>query len=185
MGEIMPKNTIPSVPTVPFAPEVKPEAKNVPTAAKAPEVKVETRMEEPAPIAPVNGPVSQEVSQAEKIKNQTGVEELSEFSKPGAILALMPGARATGEKLAKQSKVGIVIPLTKGEKAGVATEYVAINGYPFYIKKGVQVFVPQGVANLLLDLMGVEHADSKFGQSMHADRSQIKDGVEVADRLRG
>lgn len=114
-----------------------------------------------------------------------GVSELSEFSKPGAVLALLPGARETGEILAKQPKVGIVIPLTKGEKAGVATEYVAINGYPFYIKKGVQVFVPQAVATLLLNLMGVEHSDSSFGQSMRADRTQVKDGTEVAGALRG
>jgi hypothetical protein len=57
-------------------------------------------------------------------------------------------ARAMKEKLAKQPKVRVFIPLAAGEKQGV-TQSVVLNGYPMYIRKGSYVDVPQSVAEVL------------------------------------
>lgn len=52
------------------------------------------------------------------------------------------------ERLAKQPKVRVFIPLAAGEKQGV-TQSVILNGYPIYIRKGSYVDVPQSVAEVL------------------------------------
>lgn len=57
-------------------------------------------------------------------------------------------ARAMKDKLAKQPKVRVFIPLAAGEKQGV-TQSVVLNGYPMYIRKGSYVEVPQSVAEVL------------------------------------
>ena len=57
-------------------------------------------------------------------------------------------AKAMRDKLAKQPKVRVFIPLAAGEKQGV-TQSVVLNGYPLYIRKGAYVDVPQSVAEVL------------------------------------
>lgn len=57
-------------------------------------------------------------------------------------------ALATKEKLAKQPKVRMMIPLDPGEKQG-AYRSVTINGYRFDVKKNTMVDLPEAVAALL------------------------------------
>ena len=72
-------------------------------------------------------------------------------------LNLSPEALATKEKLAKQPKVSIYIPLDPGERPG-AYRSVTINGYRFEIKKNVMVEVPRAVAKLIQDAYNIESA---------------------------
>jgi hypothetical protein len=50
------------------------------------------------------------------------------------------------ENLTEEKKVTIRLPLTRKEKNDV---YVAVNGHPYLIKRGVDVEVPESVAEVL------------------------------------
>lgn len=60
-------------------------------------------------------------------------------------------------KLDAQEKIMTMIPIKDGEPAD-SWEYVAINGYPIWIKKGVFVSVPKQVAKLLADSYGLTYS---------------------------
>lgn len=58
-------------------------------------------------------------------------------------------ARAQEQRLEKEDKVQIIIPLGPGEEAGKATTEVGINGYVRIYPKGVFIDVPKSVAVLI------------------------------------
>lgn len=59
-----------------------------------------------------------------------------------------------------QPKVMTLVPLAPGENAE-SWEYVGINGYPIWIKKGVYVEVPQQVAQILAESYNLTYAIGK------------------------
>lgn len=97
-----------------------------------------------APVAPV---VTASVAQAPK---PTAFDPHSEIPGLVEVNHLTPEgvALATKEKLSKEPKVTMMIPLDTGEKSP-AYRSVIINGYPFHIKKNTMVELPVSVANLL------------------------------------
>lgn len=72
-------------------------------------------------------------------------------------LSLTEEQLVTKEKLAREPKMQIFVPLEPGEKRG-AYRSVTINGYRFEIKKGMQVLVPESVGKLLMDAYEIESA---------------------------
>lgn len=99
----------------------------------------------PAPVAQVAAPVAQPVAPAEFDRRSSiqGLREDADTSIEGIALA-------TKEKLSKEPKVRMMIPLDPGEKAG-AYRTVMINGYRFDVRKNTMVDLPQSVASLLAD----------------------------------
>lgn len=84
-------------------------------------------------------------------EQETKREEIKTAAKqPKVQERALSKAERMKEHLAKQPKVRIIIPLEPKEKLG-ATESVILNGYPFYIKKGVYVEVPQQVADVIME----------------------------------
>lgn len=84
------------------------------------------------------------------------------FTVPGTVrdasiggLAIEGEAKKTKEKLSKEPKVSIYIPLDPGEGPG-AYRSVTINGYRFEIKKNVMVEVPRSVAALIMHAYNIE-----------------------------
>lgn len=127
----------------------------------------EVRRDVPPPIAPVNGPVEPENTMNIPVN-------INLDPKSGGVVkanGLMPEAISTQKILDARPKVSIWLPLTGGEKLGIAQEFVSINGYPYWIKKGMMVMVPQPVAELLMNLYNIEVGDSAFGRSMRIDRN--------------
>lgn len=57
----------------------------------------------------------------------------------------------------KEKMVKVLLPLTRTEKEDV---YVAVNGRPFLIKRGVHVEVPASVAEVL------EHSDQMLNEAL-------------------
>lgn len=102
----------------------------------------------PAPVAPAP---SVEVVQAEvrpsEVPANLDMGQIKDASTGG--INLTPEAQITKDKLSKQRKVPIIVPLEFGEKPG-AVKIVNINGYQFEIKKNVYVEVPEAVANLIM-----------------------------------
>lgn len=61
-------------------------------------------------------------------------------------MATMNKVKATAQADPNEKKVKIKIPLTRAEKDDV---FVGLNGRTFMIKRGVEVEVPEGVAEIL------------------------------------
>lgn len=100
--------------------------------------------------APTQAPVRPQTAKpAESVDKFTAIPGMADAMKDNIGLEGM--ALETKIILAKQPKVGFVVPVDPGEKAGVATRTVTINGYRFEIKKGVMVQLPQDVVTLLMD----------------------------------
>lgn len=79
------------------------------------------------------------------------------------------------ERLSKQPKVAFMIPRNPTEIEGLAYETVQIDGHRMEIKKGVMVYLPQQVAEILAEKYSVE---LNAGNSMKLGRSQ-----DVTDAL--
>jgi hypothetical protein len=77
-----------------------------------------------------------------------GVRDVTQF--------MNADAQAVKEALAKQPKVETYIPLSPGEKIGVAFETVTINGYRLEIKKGMMVSVPRQVFEMIREMLNIE-----------------------------
>lgn len=148
-------------------------------AETTPEVTQPVKRDIPPPIAPVNGPVPQEPVLNIPVNVNIDPKNGNEVRPNG----LMPEAEATKKILDTQPKVSIWLPLTGGEKKGQAVEFVSINGYPYWIKKGTLVQVPQSVAELLINMYNIEVGDSSFGQSMRVDRQKTIDGQTIQNAL--
>lgn len=102
------------------------------------------------PAEPAQAPVqAQAAKPAASVDKFTVIPGMADAMKDNIGLEGM--ALETKIILAKQPKVGFVVPVDPGEKAGVATRTVTINGYRFEIKKGVMVQLPQDVVTLLMD----------------------------------
>lgn len=69
--------------------------------------------------------------------------------------ALTGDAVKTKELLSKEAQVSYFIPLGFGEKKG-AYETVSINGYKLTIAKGVRVTIPESMARLLDENLGIQ-----------------------------
>ena len=113
-------------PSADVPPPVAPAAPAAPAATQAPAAA--------APAAPV------------EFDRRAPIQGLRE----DANLSIEGIALATKEKLAKQPKVRMMIPLDPGEKAG-AYRTVIINGYRFDVRKNTMVDLPEAVAALLSD----------------------------------
>lgn len=72
---------------------------------------------------------------------------------PSAGTSLSTEALIVKEKLSKQPKLPIFLPLASGERKGIAYRPVLINGYRFEVKKGMMVNVPEAVHSLLINAM--------------------------------
>ena len=123
------------------APEVAaPEADDIddePAATDTPAAPVQA-----AAPTPVAAPAASAVAFDQK-NAIPGLVENNDLSLEGIALA-------TKEKLSKEPKVTMMIPLDPGEKAG-AYRTVQINGYRFDVRKNTMVALPQSVAQLLMD----------------------------------
>lgn len=69
---------------------------------------------------------------------------------------------------ATEKKVKIKLPLTRTETEDV---YVALNGYPYQIKRGVEVEVPAGVVEIL------QHQEEMLAQAIEFE-SQAQANVQ-------
>jgi len=135
----------------------------------------------PPPIAPVNGPV--QVATPADVPVNINIDPRTK--QEVRVNGLMPEAMRTKEILDTKPKVSLWLPLDRGEKVGIATEFVSINGYPYWVKKGVMVLVPQPVAELLMNMYNIAMGDSAFGHSMRADRNKVLDGESIQNALNG
>jgi hypothetical protein len=91
--------------------------------------------------------------EAESKEKTEEIEKVDEAKQPKAKTPAerpLKKAERMKEHLAKQPKVRIIIPLEPNEKPG-GTESVILNGYPFFIKKGVYVEVPEQVADVIME----------------------------------
>ena len=68
------------------------------------------------------------------------------------------------EKLKKQKQIPITIPLGTEEKVG-STHQVTLNGYTMFILKGIQVYVPEQVHEVLQE---------KFQHELHVREHPLK-----------
>ena len=83
---------------------------------------------------------------------------INEISEEGGVVTGITGARVSvgskaavmKEKLSKQPRVSIMIPLEGGEKFGI-THSVILNGYRMNIIKGIYVSVPKQVADVIIE----------------------------------
>ena len=93
----------------------------------------------------------------------------------GGVVTLTPKARATKEKLEKEDRTTVFVPLSAGEKLGV-TQSVVLNGYPMFVPKGKYVQVPVTVKNILEEKlkgqMLVENHPNKIGGDGNIKLSQ-------------
>lgn len=129
MNEDVPPVDVPTPPVDDISSEA--SASDTPAAPVAPVVS-------PAPVATA-APVEQKPFN--RLAPIHGMKEDPGTSIEGPALA-------TKEKLSKEPKVRMMIPLDPGEKAG-AYRTVIINGYRFDVRKNTMVDLPQSVANLL------------------------------------
>lgn len=67
-------------------------------------------------------------------------------------LSLDERAQMTKEKLMREPRLRVIVPLSPGEKPG-AVKVASINGYRFEIKKGQEVELPETVWNLIAKSM--------------------------------
>ena len=117
----------------------------------------------PAPAADLNN------SSALLPREENDPPQMVQSDNPAA--GLSQTALMTKKLLDKKPKVTIHIPLAPGEKLGQAREFVSINGYSFIIMKGKQVSVPEPVANLVMNHLGVESGNTETGKDFRIDRS--------------
>ena len=104
------------------------------------------------PVAPVAPVVVQAPAPIAQVATPAGFDRRSPIQglKEDVDLSIEGIALATKQKLAKEPKVRMMIPLDPGEKAG-AYRTVIINGYRFDVRKNTMVDLPQSVAALLAD----------------------------------
>ena len=62
---------------------------------------------------------------------------------------LIASSKSMADKLSREPKVRMNLPLRDGEKFGVSYEVVNLNGYRLKIKKGYSVDLPMSIANIL------------------------------------
>lgn len=84
--------------------------------------------------------------------------------------AMTEDARRTKEALDKEPRIVMSIPLSPGEKAGQAEEYAAINGYGFYMKKGVMISLPQSIAVSLMEHYNIQQGEAEKGREYLVSR---------------
>ena len=102
-------------------------------------------------------------------------------------------------KLEHQTKVRILVPLEANEKQGVVewrknaktgkdeqviisgdVQPVTLNGYAYYVPKGIYVEVPEQVANVITEKF---NQTAEAGQSARLDRLDPTTGRPVAEQL--
>jgi len=118
----------------------------------------EAQSQTPPPVAP------KKVTTEERYKFLTPEERLAlkALSVPGMRDAPTQGLSLTDEqllvkeKLAKEPRVTMFVPLDPGEKAGDAYRSVTINGYRSEVKKGKMVKLPESIATLLMQAYEIE-----------------------------
>ncbi len=98
------------------------------------------------PSTKTQGPVS--LNEIRSIPLGTGVRDAAPANTTLSEEALM-----VKQKLSKQPKLPIFLPLENGERKGISYRPVIINGYRFEVKKGIMVYVPQAVHDLLINAM--------------------------------
>ena len=98
---------------------------------------------------------SEESEQSESEESNEESNESEDQEAPAPVQKADLPAAPIGSKAARmkeflhsEPKVRVFIPLAPGEKPGI-TQYVGLNGYPMYIRKGEYVEVPQSVAEVL------------------------------------
>ncbi len=91
-----------------------------------------------------------DTSDEQETKPATKKQETKPASEVQTPARPMTKAEIMKDKLSKQPKVRIFIPLEKGESKN-AVETVILNGYRLNIKKGSYVDVPQQVADIIKD----------------------------------
>lgn len=129
-----------------------------------------------APVAP-SAPAAQPSAAARTASLGAGLRDAA----PGG-LSLTDEQLVTKDKLSRQPKVLVYVPLDPGEKKG-AYRSVTINGYRFEVKKGMQVQVPQAVADLIMSAYEIESAvlnDNEYnlGQSDDERRRALNEAGE-------
>lgn len=87
-----------------------------------------------------------------------------------ANTSLSEEALRVKEKLSKQPKLPIFLPLENGERKGISYRPVIINGYRFEVKKGIMVYVPQAVHDLLINAMQAS-----------AEATDVEENLSAAD----
>lgn len=106
----------------------------------------------PAPVVVTpSQPVSQGPATLQNLRETplgTGIRDAAPAS-----TSLSEEALRVKEKLSKQPKLPIFLPLEAGERKGISYRSVVINGYRFEVKKGIMVYVPQAVHDLLINAM--------------------------------
>lgn len=107
-----------------------------------------------------------------KLPGKTGMEEqVVSLIEDGKDInkQLTEDARRTKEILWKEPLVRFVCPLDIGDVPGVAREFVSINGYNMYIKKGVMIDLPTSVVHRLMEYYNINAGN--VGLDKRIDRS--------------
>lgn len=82
-------------------------------------------------------------------------------------------ALRTKAVLDKEPKVRFHVPLEPGERAGKSHETVTINGYKYTIPKGVSVDIPEPVAKLLENYLGIkENVGLRYRLDQNEDKAK-------------
>lgn len=123
------------------------------------------------PVAPVQ-PAVTPASQGPVAKETPANVELGAGMRdaPSSNTSTSSEANIVKQKLAKQPKLPIFLPLEAGERKGMAYRSVTINSYRFEVKKGMIVYVPQAVHDLLVNAMQAT-----------ADATEVDENLENAD----
>lgn len=125
------------------------------------------------PIPPAPAPVvATPASQGPVTKETPANAELGEGMRdaPSSNTSTSSEANIIKQKLASQPKLPIFLPLEAGERKGMAYRSVTINGYRFEVKKGMIVYVPQAVHDLLVNAMQAT-----------ADATEVDENLDNAD----
>ena len=142
---------------------------------------IEALSKTPEPEVPAEEEVEEVVEAPEAPKEVEEVKENDPFDFPGITGGKSPvGSKAwiMKQKLAKQKRVSILIPLGAKEKAGTTTP-VTLNGYRLNIMHGTYVEVPEQVAKIIMTsqnqtMTALEGISPRTGKKTRLDGDEIQ-----------
>ena len=144
-------------------PEILDEVQDDPGVNDLPASQVDQQPAAPAPVQPEGPKVTEPVKPAPVITDPvvaastTGQDFKIDNMRDATDLNLSAAALMTKKKLAMEPKIPFYLPFDQGESKG-ATRTATINGYPFTVKKGEYVNLPETVVKLFMKSMNMEAA---------------------------
>jgi hypothetical protein len=138
------------------------------------ELKKEEKVESKA-VSPVKDPILDEEETVQEVETPKEAPKRTIDALLGKTVTLTPKAKLMKEKLEKEDRTTVFVPLSPGEKLGV-TQSIVLNGYPMFVPKGKYVQVPITVKDILEEKlkgqMMVENHPNKIGKDGSVKLSQ-------------